>query len=356
MKSLSVYGRLGKFKREYLKRVIFRRLGARRSQVLVGPGFGLDNSVVRFAKGKVLVATTDPVSFIPELGARDSAWLSVHLLASDLATSGFEPQFGVFDFNLPPRMTESHFAEYWHAFHEECSQIGLAIVGGHTGKYQGCDYTIIGGGTVFAFGPEGRYLTSAMAGSGDDLILTKGAAIETTAVLSRVFPRTIRRALGSSLLERSRSYLRKVSVVKDALTAASIGVRNNGVTAMHDATEGGIIAAIMELGIASRVGIELDLKDVPISQETEEICRLFRIDPLISLSEGSLVIACRPFKTRQLLSTLRSRGVKAWKVGNLTARHRQAYGTSNRRRRRLKYPMADPYWRAYWQAIRKHWN
>ena len=188
--------------------MIFKRLGVKRREILVGPTFGVDNSVVRIAKGTVLVATTDPLSFIPELGARDSARLSVNLLASDLATSGFAPQYGIFDFNLPPTMKDSQFAEYWDAFHRECLRIGLTIVGGHTGKYEGCDYTIIGGGVLFAIGPEKEYLTSAMARDGDDVVLTKGAAIETTAILSRVFPRTVKRALGVRLFDRSQRYLR----------------------------------------------------------------------------------------------------------------------------------------------------
>ncbi len=336
--------------------MIFKRLGVKRREILVGPTFGVDNSVVRIAKGTVLVATTDPLSFIPELGARDSARLSVNLLASDLATSGFAPQYGIFDFNLPPTMKDSQFAEYWDAFHRECLRIGLTIVGGHTGKYEGCDYTIIGGGVLFAIGPEKEYLTSAMARDGDDVVLTKGAAIETTAILSRVFPRTVRRALGVRLFDRSQRYLRKVTTVEDALTAVAVGVHRNGVTAIHDATEGGVTAAVMELAMASGLGLELDLDKIPISEETEDICRLFRIDPLISLSEGSLVVACRPAKTKRLLNRLRSRGIEAEKIGNLTSRTRLAYGTNARGRFRVRYPKSDPYWKAYWKAIRKGWN
>lgn len=328
----------------------------KRREIIVGPRFGVDNSVIRISKGTVLVATTDPLSFVPEIGARDSARLSVNLLASDLTTSGFAPQYGIFDFNLPPKMKDSEFGEYWDAFHRECLRLGLTIVGGHTGKYEGCDYTIIGGGVLFAIGPEKNYLTSAMARDGDDVVLTKGAAIETTAILSRVFPRTVRRALGARLFEMSQRYLRKVTTVEDALTAVTVGVHRNGVTAMHDATEGGVIAAVMELVTASGLGLELDLDSIPISEETEEICSLFRIDPLISLSEGSLAIACRPAKTKRLLKRLRSREIGAEKIGNLTSRTRLAYGTNRRGRFRLRYPKSDPYWEAYWKAIRKGWD
>ena len=102
----------GKVDRSYLDNVIYPRLGASRREIIVGPRFGVDNAVVKVGGGKVLVATTDPLSFIPGLRPLESAWLSVHLLASDLTTCGSAPQYGIFDFNLPPQMSNDQFAEY----------------------------------------------------------------------------------------------------------------------------------------------------------------------------------------------------------------------------------------------------
>jgi len=347
---------LGKPDRKYLAKVIYRRLGARRGDVVVGPRFGVDNAVVRIGARKVLVVTADPLSFIPTLGASASAWLSVNLLASDLTTSGLVPQYGVFDFNLPPTMSQGLFANYWKYFHEECAKLGLAIIGGHTGRYQGCDYTVIGGGTMCAIGKEDQYLTSGMAHPGDEIILTKGAAIETTAVLARVFPRKVKRFIGSDLFEKALAYLPKVSTVSDALAAVSVGVHENGVTAMHDATEGGVIAAVLEVANASKVGVELALSDIPVSLETKEICKLFHIDPFHSLSEGSLLIACKPERTRRVMASLRPAGIGSAVIGKLTTRRAFRGVDSRGRKRTIRYPKFDPYWRAYWKASSKHWN
>jgi hydrogenase expression/formation protein HypE len=347
---------LGKVSREYLRQVVYANLGSKRREVLVGPKFGVDTAVIRAGKGQVVVATTDPLSFIPELSAPESAWLSVNLLASDLTTCGFLPHYGIFDFNLPPTMRDSEFAAYWRSFHQECSRLGVAIVGGHTGRYEGCGFTIIGGGVLFATCPADKYLTSNMAKRGDNVILTKGAAIESTAILTRVFPQSVKRALGQRLFERARSYLRSVSTVKEALIAASAGTHREGVTAMHDATEGGVLAAVLELAEASRLGVELNLDSVPISQETEEICHLFQIDPLTSLSEGSLIIACKPDATRRILSKLRSGGIKSQVIGQLVKRESGVYGASRQGRRKLQYPRFDPYWKAYSRATRKRWD
>jgi hydrogenase maturation factor len=324
--------------------------------VLAGPAFGVDNAIVQLEKERVLVATTDPLSYIPALGPRDSAWLSVHLLASDLATSGFSPQYGLFDFNLPPTFSNSNFSKYWASFQGEWKRLGLSIIGGHTGRYPGIDYTIVGGGVVMAIGPEDHYLTSSMARNGDDVVLTKGAAIETTAVLTRVFPRKVRKALGSRLFDKAWNYLYKVSTVADALTSSSIGVRHRGVTAMHDATEGGVVAGLIELTSASRLGLMVDLGQIHVSDETERLCELFRIDPLVSLSEGSLIIASRPTKTDEVRAKLSARGISSTVVGSLTSRFRGCKATTSKGTRSLRYPDVDPYWKAYSKAIKKGWS
>ena len=208
---------------------------------------------------------------------------------------------------------------------------------------------------MYAVGPEDGYLTSEMGEVGDELILTKGAAIETTAVLTRSFPKTVKRALGAKLFERAQAYLGKVSTVKDSLTAVSVGVHRRGVTSMHDATEGGVVAAVLELTNASRVGAALDLASIPVSQETEEICRLFHIDPLISLSEGSLLLTCKPAKAGMVISRLKNAGIESNVIGHLT-KSRLVRGVSERGVSKISYPKSDPYWKAYWNATRKHWK
>ncbi len=348
--------KLGKVGRPFLEGSVYNRLGAKRPEVSVGPSFGVDTSIVKLGGGKVLVTTTDPMSLIPSIGTRDSAWLSAHLIASDIATSGLTPSYGIFDFNLPPSMTDSVFTSYWRSFHRACKELGLAIIGGHTGRYAGCDYTIIGGGVMMALGMEGRFLTSEMGKVGDDLILTKGAAIETTAVLTRTYPRRVRRALGTRLFERAWQYLRLVSVVKDALTAASVGIHEEGVTAMHDATEGGVTTAALELATASNLGLRLDLERIEVSEETRQVCKLFRINPLTSLSEGSLLISCRPSATSRVVNKLSSKGLDAQPVGELVSRSKGYQSTGKHTTSHLDFPEIDPYWKAFQMASRKGWS
>jgi len=347
---------VGKLSPDFLQRVILRKLGTTRSELLQGPKFGVDNAVVRVAPGTVAICKTDPVSIIPALGAENSAWLSVNLLASDITTSGFPPTFAVFDLNLPPEIKDAELETYWDGIHRACKELGVAIIGGHTGRFVGCDYTIMGGGFMFALGPEEKYLTSAMAQTGDVLVLTKGAAIATTGILAYAFPNTIERAFGGKFLRQAQSFLRRFSTVKDALIAASVGVRTEGVTSMHDVTEGGVLGGLFELVSASGRGAMISKSEIQIAEETRKVCELFEIDPMNALGEGSLVISVRPEEFERVLATLQKAGIPSFKVGKVTELGSPILLESKSGESKLHYPEKDTYWDAYWKAIKKGWN
>jgi len=206
---------LGKVPREFLQTAVFPNLGARRNSVLVGPGHGLDNAVISLGGRKVLLVTSDPLSLIPSIGLRESARLSVHLLASDLTTGGVAPQFAVLDVNLPPQTGLSSVRTYLKAIGEECKRLGIAIAGGHTGRYPGSGYTVVGGGMMFSVAEREGYVTPAMANTGDSVLITKGAAIGATAILAYSFPETIRERAGAALLRKAKSRLRDCNTTKD---------------------------------------------------------------------------------------------------------------------------------------------
>ena len=201
-----------------------------------------------------------------------------------------------------------------------------------------------------------QFLTSSMASNGDDLIFTKSAAYGATSVLTRAFPRTVRKHLGSSLFEKAWKYMRGTNTVNDSLSAVKAGIHQRGVTAIHDVTEGGSLAAIVELAGASDLGGIIDVESIPISEETQQIRKLFHLDPLTSLGEGSLLIASRPDRTRRVINILQSRGTKATLIGHLSSKTRGLYGVSGRGRFKIRHPERDPYWNAYWRALRKGWS
>jgi hydrogenase expression/formation protein HypE len=347
---------IGKFELDLIEALVYHKLGAKRSEVLVGPGHGRDNAVVRLGGNQVLVATADPLSVIPALGFVDSAYISVHLLASDLATCGFAPQFLMVNLNLPPQMKDEEFKQYWDCISSECEKLGIGVIGGHTGRYVGCDYTVVGGGVMMAVVPQDQYIASSMSQPGDVILMTKGVAVAATAILARVFPQTVEEAYGPVFLLKAQRYIDKFSVVEDALAAASVGLREEGVTAMHDVTEGGLFGALYELSQASGIGLEVDQSKIIVTQEARQICELFKLSPYESLSEGTLLATVKPAKAESVQHALEAKGIASAAIGEITDKKQGLWINSQDQRRPLEKPSLDPYWAAYWKASRDGWK
>jgi hydrogenase maturation factor len=145
-------------------------------------------------------------------------------------------------------------------------------------------------------------------------------------------------------------------VVEDALTAASTGLRENGVTSMHDVTEGGLLGALYELSEASGNGLEIDSTEVIVSEEAKRVCDLFEIDPYATLSEGTLIISVKPEKAQRVLQALKSKGIRSAVIGKVTDAQEGRWIKRKGARKALKKPSGDPYWEAYWKAQQKGWK
>lgn len=346
----------GKISPTIMEDIIYPNLGARRKEILVGPAAGLDTCVIDLGRDQVLVASTDPLSLIPALGAEDSAWMSVNLLANDLSTSGFPPQFMLVDLNLPPSLSEHVLKRYWEALSAECLNLGISIVGGNTGKFEGCDLTIIGSGTTLAVGEREKVIVSSGAKLGDRVLVTKGAAISTTGLLARIFPNTVRRELGRQTQETAAEYFRKISALNDSMLAKSFNPDENVVSAIHDVAEGGVFASLLELAKASSMGMKIFKSAVPISEETSSLCRLFEIDPYWSLGEGALVMTCSSKYASSLVSKLERSGVKSAIIGEILERSEGVFVSQENQNIPIIRPPSDPYWNAYYSATAKNWD
>jgi hydrogenase expression/formation protein HypE len=341
---------IGKVSSEIFDEVILPRLGRKRPEILVGPQHGVDVGVVDLGNGKVMVTTTDPIFVVPPYGWERSAWFSVHILASDAATSGIRPAYITMDLNLPLSMTREDFEALWAVVHRECDKIGMAIITGHTGRYEGCEYPMIGGATVIAIGPEDRYVTPKMARPGDTVLITKGAAIEAAGLFAVTFPQRVAERYGEKTAREAEEIFWQMSVVEDALTAVEVGVRENGVTSMHDATECGVWGGLFEVAQASGVGMAIDKEKIIVQDPVRKVCDLFGIDPYTSISEGTLILTCRPHKVQEVVRRLGDKGILVSMVGEIVdARHGLRF-FEHGKSRELLHPKVDPFWAAFGKA------
>lgn len=350
------FSRTGKIQNSFFKSRVFPYCGKTRGEVIVGPQYGVDISVINIGNGLAMALTSDPLSLIPTLGLRESAWLSVQLMANDMATTGFAPMYAQFVLNLPTTLSAEDFEQYWKYIHEYCDQLGVAITGGHTGRFDGLTSTVSGGGTMITIAPIEDIITSKGARPGDILIMTKECALLSTAILSLSFPQTIKTNCGEEIYRRGCDLFYETSTVKAGLTAGETGRHSKGVTAMHDVTEGGVLGALYELAQASKCGLIIDEAKLPIGEAQRRICKLFNIDPKYCVGAGSLIIAANPAVVELLISRMLAEDIKATVIGSVVEASQGITIQNENGQKQLTHPHADPYWDAFFSAFNKGWK
>jgi hydrogenase expression/formation protein HypE len=344
--------RTGKATAELFEQVILRRLGARDEDVLVGPQHGVDVGVVRVAGEVAMALTADPVFVVPAYGWERAAWFAVHILASDASTSGLPLRWMSVDLNLPPTLSDSDLTALWEAFHATCEDLGIAIVTGHTGRYDGCEWPMVGGATCIALGPANAYVTPTMARPGDAVVVTKGAAIETTALFAATFPDRLAAGVGQEIVKAADALFGSMTVVPEAVVAREFGLRDAGVTSMHDATEGGVIGGLLEVAVASNVGIRVDRERIPIRPEVRAVCDHIGIDPYTAISEGTLIATVVPGRAEAFVDALDAEGIESAVIGEILSLDEGRTVITEGREEPLTHPGLDPFWGAFgaWAA------
>lgn len=344
---------LGKIGASTLKSVIQTSTGAVRNEVKVSPSFGVDVSVVDIGHGLGMASTSDPLSLIPILGLEKSAWLSVHLASNDMATTGFAPSYAQFVLNLPSSMSDDDFSTYWGYIHQFCADIGLCITGGHTGFVEGQNSTIVGGVTMSTIAPINEIRVSQNAQSGDAIIVSKSCALSSAAILAGCFPETATNNIGKEMVNLLQESFYHTSSLKEALLAKEHFP--DTLHAMHDVTEGGVLGAIYEMGLASGLGADIELDAMPIGKEQQAICDVFSLNPSECIGAGSMLMSCKKETADILCKLIQTNGIPATVVGHFAERPgvklHDASGT-----REYHYRDEDPYWSAFFTALKNGWK
>jgi hydrogenase maturation factor len=340
--------KIGKIDLDAFTSFLLPRLGKKDDSVIVPPRTGIDAGVIDIGNDRVLIIAEDPIFAIPHQSLEMFGWYTVHIGASDVAVMGVKPRYMTYSLLMPPETNEEDFHTIVDAIHRAAVELEIAIVGGHTGYYPGFVSPTIGGVTVFAIADKHAYVTPAGAKAGDDVILTKGPAIETAGILAVLREKELLENYPSPLVEKAKALCMQMTVVKDALLAMESG----GVTAMHDATEGGVIGGLFEIASASGAGMVIREEAFVYPEEVRMVCEAFGIDPLAAIAEGSLLITARPKDSQKIINALRAEGIAASVIGMVTSDPKTR--TIHRRDEiiaPLAIPNQDPFWPLFFDSL-----
>lgn len=340
--------KVGKIDDDTFTSFVLTRLGKKDESILVPPFTGIDSGVIDIGNDKVLIIAEDPIFSIPRQPLEMFGWYTVHIGASDVAVMGVKPQYMTYTLLMPPETKDGDFRTIVDSIHKTALELDISIVGGHTGYYPGFASPTIGGITVFAIAKKDSYVTPAGAKPGDDVILTKGPAIETVGILSVLREKELLDKHPSAIVEKAKSLCKEMTVVKDALTAMSAG----GVTAMHDATEGGVLGGLFEMANASGVGMEIEESSFIYPEEVRVVCKAFNIDPLRAIAEGTLLIAAQPAYSKKIISSLKDVGIDASVIGKVTDDDKKRIiKRIDGSLVPLEIPEQDPFWPVFFEGI-----
>ena len=272
--------KIGKVPENVLKRSILRQIHTKREEVLIGAGVGEDCAILALEEDEVFVVSTDPITGT----TKDAGALAVQITVNDLASSGAEPIAIMVTALLPEETEEAQIRELMTQMDETCGKLNIQIAGGHTEITRAVKQPIL---TVTGIGKAKKdcIITTQGAKPGQDVVVSKWIGLEGTSIIAKEKEAELLTKYPSHLVDEAKAFDRFLSIIPEAATAVK-----SGVTAMHDVTEGGIFGALWELAESSGVGLEIDLKRIPVKQETIEVCEFFEINPYELISSGSLLM------------------------------------------------------------------
>ena len=304
---------VGKLRAETLQ-AVFDKHPIRDPRVVVGPRVGEDAAVIDLGD-RYLVATADPITFATD----DPGWYALQVNANDVAVRGARPRWFLATLLLPEgRTSEETVTGLFAQLAEACTELDVALVGGHTEVTHGLDRPIVAG-TMLGEVAKDKLVTTGGARVGDAVVMTKGVPLEGAAIMAREREAEARaRGVPAAALRRARGFLRRPGL--SVLPEAEIACELAQVHAMHDPTEGGIATALVELAVAAGVGLRIDRDRITVLPEGRALCEAFGLDPLGTLASGALLMTLAPADAGIVIHALAREAIDCHFIGQVVPR------------------------------------
>lgn len=296
--------RLGKLDNDDLERLVLHKFRRVRPESLSAPAIGQDCATLD-VQNDLIVLSSDPIT---SASSAHLGRLTVHVCCNDAAAAGAEPVGLLVTLLLPPTSSLEEIGRIADDLSTAAQLANVDILGGHTEVTDSVTRPVTSA-TVVARQARGKALVGMKPG--DEIVMTKSAAIEGTTILAEDFSHLLG-SIPAETITKARAFSGKLSIVPESAIAMQFGA-----VAMHDVTEGGVLGAVWELAYANGCGAEIFSDRIYICAETRALCAEAGLDPLRLIGSGSLLIACK--NGESLVHALKSRGIEAAVIGRAIA-------------------------------------
>ena len=314
----------GKISESILKRSVLKQIEKVHSEVLKGAGVGEDCAFLSWEKhddnkdadsGGMAVSTQTVA-----LGISDAAFLAVMAAANNLAAAGALARTVTLAVTLPEGAEEILLRELMEQALDCCRKLKIQIVGGHTEVSRSVRQPVVTA-TVIGEYQKNAVLkdaekekqaagkTDVYSPAGLDIVVSKWIGMEGTSIIAKEKERELLKRFPPVLVKMAGEQREYLSVASEAATALK-----SGVYAMHDVRNGGIFGALWEISRKLGVGLCVDLKKIPVRQETIEICEFDNLNPYELISGGMLIMLTRD--GQRLAEDLENKGINGIVIGS----------------------------------------
>lgn len=330
--------RIGKVSENVLIRSVLRKIKTKREEVSCGAGIGIDCAVLSFDGNMETVISTNPVSAPIDM----VCCYGIHRALNNVAAAAAEPVGIMISAVLPEAAEETELKGMMQQAETIASQFNVEIIGGHTEVMPDIKIPLL---TVTGIGKRSKPTTSInktdtnVINVGQDVVVSKWIALEGTVRLAKEHKEELITRYPVGMIDEAAGFEHFLSVIPEAATAVK-----SGVCGMHDVSSGGIFGALWEMADGAGVGLEIDLKKLPIRQETIEICEFYDLNPYELLSGGCLLMTAD--NGTDLVRELQKVGIHAVIVGKTTAGNDRVI-LNEEERRFLEPPKMDQIYKIF---------
>jgi hydrogenase expression/formation protein HypE len=332
MRKVTVMGKLSTKQLNDMLKCIKRTL-----KIIVPPIAGFDSGVHEINNETCMVVSTDPCLGVPK---ERFGWFLIQYAASDVAMFGARPEYAAINLLGPAKTSATAFKKIMRQVCDTADELGISIITGHTGTYKEL-HTLIGTCTAYGFIPKNRLITPAGAKPHDYALCIKPIGLETLTNFALTHKQQAKKLFGSEQTNYLAAQIKQQTCVREAVLLAEIG----GISAMHDATEGGFVAALNEIADASNVGFSIDHAKLPMTREMQILARHFRLSwtqAMSASSTGMLVAAVSPNTRDEAVKALSKLGIVVETIGIFTRDKKRAIKYDEKKARFPAQP-DDPY-------------
>ncbi len=294
--------RIGKIKENALKRSVLKLIKTEYKEK-VGASVGADCA---FSDSKRVYSA---VSTVTER-INDCGYYAVMKAIGSIVSQGIVPDHVVVDILLDADTEEPRLKEIVRDCIEACKSYGVIYAGGHTEVSNAVNRPVITATCVGCKSDGASNICNSKPKAGQALVISKWIGLEGTAMLAISKREELATRYPEPFIDNATEFKEFVNIADEAAVAIK-----SGVSAVHDISSGGVFAALWEMGERAGTGLKVNLPDIPIRQETVEICEFFEINPYEMLSGGSLLFATDDGE--RLVRDLESAGIPAAIVGFL---------------------------------------